>query len=199
MKYVAAGTPTIVFGGEEYGTGSSRDWAAKGTQLLGVRAVVALYGCYDLEFVWSIRSATDSLNSDVKCSLECLINGDDEDVFNIHFNDLNNVMWMAQISFVPDLVGDEHALKVLMQTTDEWDNLAAALSKMDIDDEEDDDYDEPEPIMISMDEKGNFKDCIDLFVDHDSSAGGGTPLYGPADDETCDTYDSIGAPPLAVD
>jgi aconitate hydratase len=41
MKYVAQGTPTIVFGGEEYGTGSSRDWAAKGTQLLGVRAVVA--------------------------------------------------------------------------------------------------------------------------------------------------------------
>jgi aconitate hydratase len=33
--------PTIVFGGEEYGTGSSRDWAAKGTQLLGVKAVVA--------------------------------------------------------------------------------------------------------------------------------------------------------------
>ena len=41
MKYVAAGTPTIVFGGEEYGTGSSRDWAAKGTQLLGIKAVVA--------------------------------------------------------------------------------------------------------------------------------------------------------------
>jgi len=41
MKYVAAGTPTVVFGGEEYGTGSSRDWAAKGTQLLGVKAVVA--------------------------------------------------------------------------------------------------------------------------------------------------------------
>jgi aconitate hydratase len=40
MKYVAAGTPTMVFGGEEYGTGSSRDWAAKGTQLLGVKAVV---------------------------------------------------------------------------------------------------------------------------------------------------------------
>jgi len=40
MKYVAAGTPTVVFGGEEYGTGSSRDWAAKGTQLLGVKAVV---------------------------------------------------------------------------------------------------------------------------------------------------------------
>jgi aconitate hydratase len=41
MKYIAEGTPTIVFGGEEYGTGSSRDWAAKGTQLLGVKAVVA--------------------------------------------------------------------------------------------------------------------------------------------------------------
>ncbi|MGS0891680.1 aconitate hydratase AcnA [Burkholderia stagnalis] len=41
MKYVDAGTPTVVFAGEEYGTGSSRDWAAKGTQLLGVKAVVA--------------------------------------------------------------------------------------------------------------------------------------------------------------
>ncbi len=41
MKYVAQGTPTVVFGGEEYGTGSSRDWAAKGTQLLGIKAVVA--------------------------------------------------------------------------------------------------------------------------------------------------------------
>jgi aconitate hydratase len=41
MKYIADGTPTVVFGGEEYGTGSSRDWAAKGTQLLGVKAVIA--------------------------------------------------------------------------------------------------------------------------------------------------------------
>ena len=41
MKYIAEGTPTVVIGGEEYGTGSSRDWAAKGTQLLGVKAVVA--------------------------------------------------------------------------------------------------------------------------------------------------------------
>jgi aconitate hydratase len=41
MKYMAEGTPTIVFGGEEYGTGSSRDWAAKGTQLLGIKAVIA--------------------------------------------------------------------------------------------------------------------------------------------------------------
>ena len=41
MRYIAQGTPTIVFGGEEYGSGSSRDWAAKGTQLLGVKAVIA--------------------------------------------------------------------------------------------------------------------------------------------------------------
>jgi aconitate hydratase len=41
MRYIAQGTPTIIFGGEEYGTGSSRDWAAKGTQLLGVKVVVA--------------------------------------------------------------------------------------------------------------------------------------------------------------
>ena len=41
MQYIADGVPTMVFGGEEYGTGSSRDWAAKGTQLLGVKAVLA--------------------------------------------------------------------------------------------------------------------------------------------------------------
>ena len=41
MRYIREGVPTVVFGGEEYGTGSSRDWAAKGTQLLGVKAVIA--------------------------------------------------------------------------------------------------------------------------------------------------------------
>jgi aconitate hydratase len=41
QRYLAAGTPTVIFAGEEYGTGSSRDWAAKGTQLLGIRAVIA--------------------------------------------------------------------------------------------------------------------------------------------------------------
>ena len=41
MKYMADGVPTVILAGEEYGTGSSRDWAAKGTQLLGVKAVVA--------------------------------------------------------------------------------------------------------------------------------------------------------------
>lgn len=41
MRYQAEGTPLIVMAGREYGTGSSRDWAAKGTTLLGVRAVIA--------------------------------------------------------------------------------------------------------------------------------------------------------------
>ncbi|HEY6403966.1 MAG TPA: aconitate hydratase, partial [Blastocatellia bacterium] len=41
MKYQSEGTPLVVVAGQEYGTGSSRDWAAKGTKLLGVRAVVA--------------------------------------------------------------------------------------------------------------------------------------------------------------
>ena len=41
MKYLAAGVPTVVLAGKEYGTGSSRDWAAKGPRLQGVRAVIA--------------------------------------------------------------------------------------------------------------------------------------------------------------
>jgi aconitate hydratase len=41
VKYQSEGTPLVVLAGQEYGTGSSRDWAAKGTKLLGVRAVVA--------------------------------------------------------------------------------------------------------------------------------------------------------------
>jgi aconitate hydratase len=41
MRYENEGVPLVVFAGKEYGTGSSRDWAAKGTRLLGVRAVIA--------------------------------------------------------------------------------------------------------------------------------------------------------------
>jgi aconitate hydratase len=41
MKYQASGVPLMVFAGQEYGTGSSRDWAAKGTRLLGIKAVIA--------------------------------------------------------------------------------------------------------------------------------------------------------------
>ncbi|MBN9612270.1 MAG: aconitate hydratase, partial [Actinobacteria bacterium] len=41
QNYIAAGVPLVVLGGKEYGSGSSRDWAAKGTSLLGVKAVIA--------------------------------------------------------------------------------------------------------------------------------------------------------------
>jgi aconitate hydratase len=41
MAYQSKGTPLVIFGGIEYGAGSSRDWAAKGTALLGVKAVIA--------------------------------------------------------------------------------------------------------------------------------------------------------------
>jgi aconitate hydratase len=41
MRYKSEGVPLVVFAGKEYGTGSSRDWAAKGARLLGVRAVIA--------------------------------------------------------------------------------------------------------------------------------------------------------------
>jgi len=40
MRYADEGTPLIIVGGKEYGTGSSRDWAAKGTRLLGIKAVI---------------------------------------------------------------------------------------------------------------------------------------------------------------
>ncbi len=41
MRYKQEGTPLVILAGKEYGTGSSRDWAAKGTMLLGVKAVIA--------------------------------------------------------------------------------------------------------------------------------------------------------------
>jgi aconitate hydratase A / 2-methylisocitrate dehydratase len=41
MRYQSEGVPLVVIAGKEYGTGSSRDWAAKGTKLLGIRAVIA--------------------------------------------------------------------------------------------------------------------------------------------------------------
>ena len=41
MRYLEEGMPLVVLAGKEYGSGSSRDWAAKGTRLLGVRAVIA--------------------------------------------------------------------------------------------------------------------------------------------------------------
>jgi aconitate hydratase len=74
MAYKAEGTPLVVLGGKEYGTGSSRDWAAKGTTLLGVRAVIAqsyerihrnnLVGMGVLPLVFSDGESADSLGLD---------------------------------------------------------------------------------------------------------------------------------------
>ncbi len=82
MRYIAEGVPTIVFGGEEYGTGSSRDWAAKGTQLLGVKAVIACsferihrsnlvgMGVLPLQFMTGVSAQTLKLQGDESFDLE---------------------------------------------------------------------------------------------------------------------------------
>lgn len=74
MQYLAEGTPLIVLGGKEYGTGSSRDWAAKGTNLLGIKAVIAesferihrnnLVGMGALPLVFKPGEGIDSLGLD---------------------------------------------------------------------------------------------------------------------------------------
>jgi aconitate hydratase len=85
MAYVKAGTPTIVIGGEEYGTGSSRDWAAKGTQLLGVKAVITrsferihrsnLVGMGVLPLQFKGSDSAQSLNLTGNESFDIIING----------------------------------------------------------------------------------------------------------------------------
>src|SRR5512139_1392125 len=86
MKYIADGTPTVIFGGEEYGTGSSRDWAAKGTQLLGVRAVIVRsferihrsnlvgMGVLPLQFTGSDSAASLGIKGDETISISGLDN-----------------------------------------------------------------------------------------------------------------------------
>lgn len=74
MKYIEEKTPLIVLGGKEYGTGSSRDWAAKGTNLLGIKAVIAesferihrnnLVGMGALPLVFKSGENVDSLGLD---------------------------------------------------------------------------------------------------------------------------------------
>lgn len=86
MRYKDEETPLVVFAGKEYGTGSSRDWAAKGTRLLGVRAVIAesferihrsnLIGMGVLPLVFTGENSWESLNmkGDEKVSIEGLGN-----------------------------------------------------------------------------------------------------------------------------
>ncbi len=87
MKYIGDDVPTVVFGGEEYGTGSSRDWAAKGTQLLGVKAVIARsferihrsnlvgMGVLPLQFTGSDSAQTLRLVGNETCDIEGLESG----------------------------------------------------------------------------------------------------------------------------
>jgi aconitate hydratase len=86
VKYMGSQVPTVIFGGEEYGTGSSRDWAAKGTQLLGVKAVVAksferihrsnLVGMGVLPLQFKNGESVDSLGITGNESYDIVIDGD---------------------------------------------------------------------------------------------------------------------------
>ncbi len=84
MKYQAEGTPLVVIAGQQYGMGSSRDWAAKGTTLLGVRAVIAEsferihrsnligMGVLPLEFEKGVTRSTLGLSGDEKLTIRGL-------------------------------------------------------------------------------------------------------------------------------
>jgi len=86
-KYRDEGTPLVVVGGKEYGTGSSRDWAAKGTRLLGVRAVICesferihrsnLIGMGVLPLQFHDGTGVSSLNLDGSETYDVLGLGDD--------------------------------------------------------------------------------------------------------------------------
>jgi aconitate hydratase len=91
-RYLAEGTPTIVLAGKEYGSGSSRDWAAKGPNLLGVRAVIAesyerihrsnllMMGILPLQFVAGETPATLGLSGRETFSVTGVDNGNASDV-----------------------------------------------------------------------------------------------------------------------
>ncbi len=84
MRYAADKVPLIVLAGHEYGTGSSRDWAAKGTNLLGIKAVIAQsferihrsnlvgFGVLPLQFMPGESAETLGLNGDEFFSIEAV-------------------------------------------------------------------------------------------------------------------------------
>ena len=91
-RYLAEGTPTIVLAGKEYGSGSSRDWAAKGPNLLGVRAVIAesyerihrsnllMVGILPLQFMDGETPATLGLTGREEFAVEGVENGEAREV-----------------------------------------------------------------------------------------------------------------------
>jgi aconitate hydratase len=92
QRYLAAGTPTIVLAGKEYGSGSSRDWAAKGPNLLGVKAVIAesyerihrsnllMMGVLPLQFMDGESPATLGLTGRETFSITGIDNGEASEV-----------------------------------------------------------------------------------------------------------------------
>ena len=92
MRYKREGVPLVVFGGKEYGTGSSRDWAAKGTNLLGVRAVIAQsferihrsnlvgMGVLPLQFAEGDSAESLGLTGEEEVSITGIENGDAKEV-----------------------------------------------------------------------------------------------------------------------
>jgi aconitate hydratase len=97
MKHKAEGTPLIIIGGKEYGTGSSRDWAAKGTMLLGVKAVIVEsferihrsnlvgMGVLPLQFAEGVTRQTLGLTGDEQFTLTGLANLTPRQELEVHF------------------------------------------------------------------------------------------------------------------
>jgi aconitate hydratase len=92
QRYLAEGTPLIVIAGKEYGSGSSRDWAAKGPKLLGVHAVIAesyerihrsnllMMGILPLQFLEGETPATLGLTGREEFAVEGVLGGDADEV-----------------------------------------------------------------------------------------------------------------------
>ena len=99
QRYLAEGTPTIVIAGKEYGSGSSRDWAAKGPNLLGVRAVIAesyerihrsnllMMGILPLQFRDGETPETLGLTGRERFAIEGIENGEASEV-TVHADDV---------------------------------------------------------------------------------------------------------------
>jgi aconitate hydratase len=109
MKYEKEGTPLIVLAGKEYGTGSSRDWAAKGTLLLGVKAVISEsferihranlvgMGVLPLNFVDGQNAASLGLDGTEVFDLEGIKEGATEVTVNAKKADGNTVTFKAKV------------------------------------------------------------------------------------------------------
>lgn len=109
MKYAETGTPLIVLAGKEYGTGSSRDWAAKGTNLLGVKAVISEsferihranlvgMGVLPLNFLEGQNAASLGLDGSESFDIEGLVRGAQEVLINARKADGKYLNFRARV------------------------------------------------------------------------------------------------------